>query len=196
MNHIESLKGLTPKEIRKAVYLTQLMLIAISLPWTLLSRDFSLVNVIEVDIINMFIYGVIPALLIVSIDFISYRYFPKHWWDDGGVNQLIFSQINRLEIIGLSGIIAISEEWLFRGVMQHHLGFELTAIIFALIHVRYLKKPFLVINLLIVSISLGVIMDITNNLLVVITLHFIVDLTLGLYWRHQSGGTYYVSTTR
>lgn len=88
-------------------------------------------------------------------------------------------------------LVAIAEELLFRGVIQTTFGYLISSTLFALIHFRYLKKPVLLISVLFVSFYIGYIFILTENLLVTITAHFVVDFTLGLVIRFQKRGAIY-----
>ncbi|MDY0408336.1 CPBP family intramembrane glutamic endopeptidase [Paracerasibacillus soli] len=85
------------------------------------------------------------------------------------------------EIFLFTLMIASCEEVLFRGVIQSWFGFIPASIIFAFVHVRYLKKPLLIISIFFVSFYIGYLFELTGNLISVITAHFIVDFLLGLF---------------
>lgn len=129
------------------------------------------------------IYGAVPALVIVVIDIILIWTVPRKYLDDGGINERIFQKqsISFIFIVALT--VAISEELLFRGVIQTVFGYFVASTIFALVHLRYLKKPVLFISVVGISFLMGYLFEITGNLLVTITTHFIVDFLLGLVIR-------------
>lgn len=78
-------------------------------------------------------------------------------------------------------IVAISEEVLFRGVIQSVFGYIVASTLFALMHYRYFKKIVLFSLLVLLSFLLGFLFELTNSLYVTIVFHFIVDFLLGLY---------------
>src|SRR5690625_3487599 len=93
------------------------------------------------------------------------------------------------DIFLLALIIAISEELLFRGIIQTTFGYFIASLIFALVHLRYLKKPVLFLSVLLLSFYIGFLFKITGSLLVTITMHFTIDFLLGLMIRFQKWGT-------
>ena len=64
-------------------------------------------------------------------------------------------------------------------------GFVFASVLFAFVHYRYLRKPVLFISIVFVSFYLGFLFKLTENLLVTIVVHFIVDFLLGLIIRKQ-----------
>ncbi|KLR73506.1 CAAX protease, partial [Geobacillus sp. T6] len=80
-------------------------------------------------------------------------------------------------------LIAVTEEWLFRGVVQTHWGLGPASIIFAVLHVRYLEKWFLFLMVMLVSLFLGMLYEQTGSLWVTITAHFLIDFVLALHIR-------------
>ena len=49
-------------------------------------------------------------------------------------------------ILVITFIIGFAEEFLFRGVVQTHFGIVIASFVFAVLHIRYIKKPFLFLN--------------------------------------------------
>src|SRR5699024_7341036 len=109
-------------------------------------------------------YGVLPAILLVIIKMILYKMLEYAHLDDGGINKKIFQceQISCIIIITL--IVATSEEVLFRGVIQTTFGYIFASSLFAIIHIRYLKKPILFLLVLFTSFLIGYLFLITENL--------------------------------
>src|SRR5699024_12769703 len=99
--------------------------------------------------------------------------FPKRYYDDGGINERIFKNLSIKEIFLITLLIAISEELLFRGVIQTTFGYLFASILFALVHLRYLKKPVLLISFLVISFLIGYIFLLTLNFFVSIITFFI-----------------------
>ncbi|WP_313888844.1 CPBP family intramembrane glutamic endopeptidase [Peribacillus sp. TH24] len=113
------------------------------------------------------------------------RVTPSSYQDDGGINERIFSSLSYPMIFVVALVVAISEELLFRGVLQTHLGLLWTSIIFAAVHYRYLFNWFLFLNVLVLSFFIGFLFEWTNNLLVTITAHFLIDFILGVLIRRK-----------
>ena len=134
---------------------------------------------------EIFLYGLIPGTVVVIIDLLLIRFVPKKHWDDGGVNEKIFRSLNAGQIFLLATVIGVSEEFLFRGVIHTELGYIVASSIFALVHVRYLSKPVLLVSVILLSFLIGYMYEITGNLLVPIVAHIWIDFLLGIYYRYR-----------
>src|SRR5699024_12180646 len=95
-------------------------------------------------------FGLFSGLFIVLIDLIMMKVLPKRMFDDGGINERIFTSLSVNEIVGITMLIAVSEELLFRGVMRTVFGYIFASTLFALMHIRYLRKPVLLVSFLFV----------------------------------------------
>ncbi|WP_404452876.1 CPBP family intramembrane metalloprotease [Virgibacillus necropolis] len=187
------IKQLSDRDLKVQLIVTQLLLVLLSiiLSYFLFHSFVDWLDYIKLSYYDILYYGVIPGLLIVLIDLACMYIFPKKYYDDGGINQRIFRSRSVGGIFFLALMVAISEELLFRGVIQTTFGYLTASILFALIHFRYLKKPILLVSILFVSFYIGYIFMLTENLLVTITAHFIVDFILGLVIRFQKRGAIY-----
>ena len=134
---------------------------------------------------EIFLYGLIPGTVVGIIDLLLIRFVPKKHWDDGGVNEKIFRSLNAGQIFLLATVIGVSEEFLFRGVIHTELGYIVASSIFALVHVRYLRKPVLLVSVILLSFLIGYMYEITGNLLVPIVAHIWIDFLLGIYYRYR-----------
>ncbi|MFC3014836.1 CPBP family intramembrane glutamic endopeptidase [Virgibacillus litoralis] len=179
---------MTDKELSKQIIFSQLLLIVVSLLSSLILFD----NMVEwfglfrFNLFEIAYYGILPGLIIVVTDIILIYIFPRKYYDDGGINDRIFRNRSIIKIFTIALLVAVSEEILFRGVIQTTFGYVIASIIFALIHIRYLKKPVLLLSVLVVSFYIGYIFVLTEILLVTITAHFIVDFLLGVVIRFKS----------
>ncbi|SDQ53730.1 CPBP family intramembrane glutamic endopeptidase [Virgibacillus salinus] len=184
----EIIKGMTDKELSKQIIFSQLLLIVVSLLSSLIFFDDMVewFGLFRFNLYEIAYYGILPGLIIVASDIILIYFFPTKYYDDGGINDRIFRNRSIKKIFAIALLVAVSEEILFRGVIQTTFGYVVASIIFALIHIRYLKKPVLLLSVLIVSFYIGYIFILTENLLVTITAHFIVDFLLGVVIRFKS----------
>ena len=89
----------------------------------------------------------------------------------------------------IAALVAISEEILFRGVIQTNTGLIISSIIFAVVHYRYLFNWFLFTNIILLSFLIGYIYLVTNNLVVTIVMHFFIDFILGLIIKFRTQAT-------
>ncbi|CDO02009.1 CAAX amino terminal protease self-immunity [Oceanobacillus picturae] len=190
MSQRDIILGMTDRELRKQVILSQGLLLAASIVLSLLLFEsigdwFQYLNWNPKEIIY---FGLLPGIIIVLIDLILMRFLPKSTFYDGGVNKKLFTGQPVSSIFFLTLLVAWSEEMLFRGVIQTSFGYVFASVFFAIIHLRYLKKPVLLVSVLMISFYIGYLFEQTGNLFVTITAHFIVDFLLGLTIRYYKGG--------
>lgn len=187
MKQKDLIKQMTDEELQTSLLLSQFMLfsVAIILSFILFDRFTDWINLFSWNVKEVIYYGVLPGLLIVIIDVIIMYVLPKKHYDDGGINERIFKNRSIPSIFCIAFVVAVSEELLFRGVIQTIFGYVFASSIFALIHVRYLRKPVLLISIIFISFYIGYLYEKTGNLYVTITTHFVVDFLLGIIIRHQ-----------
>ncbi|GAD12411.1 CAAX amino protease [Geobacillus kaustophilus GBlys] len=137
------------------------------------------------DLTDVLLYGAGGAALVLAVDFLAMRYLPDDWHDDGGVNEKIFRGRSIPHLFFLCALIAVTEEWLFRGVVQTHWGLGAASVIFAVLHVRYLEKWFLFLMVVLISLFLGALYEQTGSLWVTVVAHFLIDVVLALHIRLQ-----------
>ena len=181
----ELIKNMDDKVLVLNVWLTQLILLVISvvLGFFLFDHFNDFCSLFEWNDRNIIIWGVSVGIGIVLIDLLLMKSIPSSWYDDGGINERIFSSLPIWHIFLVTLAVAVGEEILFRGVIQHHTNIWIASIIFAIVHYRYLFNPYLFINVTVLSLFIGFIFQETNNLMVTITAHFLIDFLLGLYIR-------------
>ncbi|WP_010095953.1 CPBP family intramembrane glutamic endopeptidase [Ornithinibacillus scapharcae] len=190
MKQSEIIKHISDKELRQSVVISQLLFLLIGFILSLFLFDHvnNWVKMVQFDPTEIVYYGIIPGIGIVIIDLILIRILPYRYFNDDGINQRIFSKISVPYIFCLTLLIAVSEEVLFRGVIQTTFGFLFASLFFTVVHIRYLRKPVLLISTLFVSFIIGYIFELTGNILATITIHFLVDFLLGLLIRYHVWG--------
>lgn len=181
-------KELTDRELLFHLYLTQLLLLVISLILGFLLFDsFSdftaLFNWADINIIMI---GGTAGIIVVLIDLALMRVLPSSYYDDGGLNNKIFRSPSLFQIAFITLLVAFSEEILFRGVIQTNFGLIVSSIIFALVHYRYLFNWFLFLNVVLLSFLIGFVYYFTENLVVTILMHFIIDFLLGMSIKYRN----------
>lgn len=139
----------------------------------------------DANVNEILLIGFGSAFIVIVFDIILMSVFPNESFDDGGINKRIFKKQPILFIIGFTLLVAICEELLFRGTIQTTFGYVFASLLFALVHIRYLKKTVLFLSIVLVSFFIGWIFERTENLLITITAHFIIDLVLGLIIRFK-----------
>lgn len=182
MKQEDLIKQMSDYELRQQLLLSQsiFFLLSIFLSFFFFDHIFDWFNYLYVDVKTILYYGLVPGLIIVISNLLLYKFLPKHLFDDGGINEKIFKNQSVLSIFIIALVVSISEEFLFRGLIQTTFGYVFASIIFIVVHFRYLRKPFLLVSIIFVSFYIGYLFEITNSLLVTITTHFVVDLLLGL----------------
>jgi len=185
-NKSHIIQQMTSRELKNQVWLTQVIwFILNSLLLVFLVDVDHLIKSLHWNLYEIIVYGVIVGLFISIMNILLIHIFPKRMWDDGGINEKVFREGSRLEIILLCFIVAIMEEILFRGIIQAIFGYWIASIVFAVVHFRYLKKPLLLLSIVFLSFGIGYVFMYTSNLLVVIILHFVLNVTLALRIRHK-----------
>jgi uncharacterized protein len=178
----ELILGLSDKELLFHLYLTQLLLLVISFVLGIFLFDhFSFLQTVKFSDGRIWLIGIPAGAAVVLIDIILMKFLPPSFYDDGGLNKRMFKNRSVLHIAWIAFFVAISEELLFRGVIQTKAGLIIASIIFAIIHYRYLFNWFLFSNIVILSFFIGFVYEWTNNLAVTIVMHFTIDFLLGLY---------------
>lgn len=188
MRQDELVQQMSDEELLKSLYYSQLILFSIALILGAFLFDHleDWLNLFSLDGKQIIIYGVIPALLIVSLNLLLKMLVHKRHLDDGGINERIFKDRSVSTISLIAFVVSASEELLFRGVIQTVFGYFIASTTFALVHVRYLRKPVLLISVVVTSFFIGYLYEITGNLYVTITTHFLVDFILGLVIRFET----------
>lgn len=124
-------------------------------------------------------YGILFAAAVLAADWVLARFIPEEWADDGGINEKLFKNRSLPHIALICLVVAVCEELLFRGAVQHFIGPYWTSVLFAAIHVRYLRSGLMTLLVFAISYGLGWIYLQTGTLFTPIIAHFIVDFVLG-----------------
>ena len=97
-------------------------------------------------------------------------------------------------IIAFMFISALFEEMLFRGIIQNLLyvfienqwiAIITTTLLFIGVHIQYFKKPIMLINITVPSLTFGWIYFETNNILVPFLVHFLMNLGITLLFKYN-----------
>lgn len=179
---VKAIQNMSDKEVVFYLYITQLILflITILLGFILFDNWDTFTKLWTLHDRNILIYGGGSAAIVIAIDFLLMNNIPQELFDDGGINKKAFEKRTIPHICLLTSIIAFVEEALFRGVLQTSFGLITASLIFALLHFRYLTKWLLFISVVLLSFLLGVIFERTDNLLVTVFSHFLIDFVFAL----------------
>src|SRR5699024_6284834 len=137
------------------------------------------------EVTGILYYGVGGGMIIVLFVFLLRALFPADWGGDGGIATRIFYKRSLIVFILVVIIGSIADELLFPGGLRTTFGYVPASILVALVHIRYLTKPLLFISVVATSFYIGFLFELTNNLFVTITTHFIVDFLLAIIIRYQ-----------
>jgi membrane protease YdiL (CAAX protease family) len=181
----ELVSVLTEKELLFHLYMTQIILLVISLILGFFLFDnFSFFQFDWKDI-RILTIGIPCGIAVVAADLLLMNILPPSYYDDGGLNERIFKNRNLFHVLIIAAVVAFSEELLFRGIIQTKVGLLIASIVFAIIHYRYLFNWFLFLNIILLSFFIGFIYVKTGNLAVTIWMHFTIDFLLGLYIKYR-----------
>ncbi|KAB2338356.1 CPBP family intramembrane metalloprotease [Cytobacillus depressus] len=183
----ELIKELTDRDLLFHLYLTQFILLSISviLGMILFKRYSDIFDLFELHDLNIIVIGGSAGLIIVLLDVLLMKVLPPAYYDDGGLNERVFRNRSVIHIAVIAAIVAFCEELLFRGIIQTHAGLIISSIIFAVVHYRYLFNWFLFLNVVLLSFIIGYIFYLTENLFVTIFMHFIIDFLLGIIIKYR-----------
>ncbi|ADY56126.1 Abortive infection protein [Syntrophobotulus glycolicus DSM 8271] len=96
------------------------------------------------------------------------------------INERLFESLSYPELAAVFLFGAIVEELLFRVVLQSYTGPVLSSVLFALAHYRYLTKPYILIQVLMIGLVLGCAYWLTGVFWVVVAIHFCLNLSMAV----------------
>ncbi|WP_199614987.1 CPBP family intramembrane glutamic endopeptidase [Paenibacillus alkalitolerans] len=173
------------KTLLMNLYFTQLLtlLIALGIMWAQARNPLALLSLPSGAM--PWIWGAGFAGAVLAVDALISRWIPEDVTDDGGINDKLFGNRSILQIVLISFIVAVCEEMLFRGAVQHMIGPYWTSILFASMHFRYLRHWLMTGLVFSISYGLGWIAIQSGTLWTPIAAHFIIDMVMGLIIRFR-----------
>ncbi|ASA26395.1 CPBP family glutamic-type intramembrane protease [Paenibacillus donghaensis] len=176
---------LTDRLLLLNLYITQGLTLIIGLIWILFQKrnPFHVLNFPEN--VQFVAWGLGLAGVMLIVDFLLTYVIPEDSMDDGGINELLFGNRPVWHIVFIAALVAVCEELLFRGAIQYAFGPYWTSILFAVIHVRYLRHFVPTGWVFLSSYGLGYIYIISGTLWAPILCHFFIDLFSGLVIRYR-----------
>lgn len=144
----EMVQNMSDRALILNLYFTQflLALAAFVLGWLLFGSWETFLRIFQWQPDRILLYGGVLAAFVIFADFCLMRWLPEGQYDDGGINERLFSILSVPHVFFATLLIAFVEEILFRGVLQVHFGLIAASVIFALLHVRYLRKIVLFVD--------------------------------------------------
>ncbi|MFB9325265.1 lysostaphin resistance A-like protein [Paenibacillus aurantiacus] len=167
------------------LYATQAVTFIIGLIWVFFQQGNPFLLFSNPGSWEFLYWGAGLAAAVLVVDLLVSRFVPDEVGDDGGVNDRIFKNRAVWHIVLLSFIVAVCEETLFRGGVQHLIGPYWTSIVFAAIHVRYLRHWIPTGLVFSISYGLGWIYEQSDTLWAPIAAHFLIDAVMGLIIRFR-----------
>ncbi|MBB3109248.1 hypothetical protein FHS18_001300 [Paenibacillus phyllosphaerae] len=167
------------------LYATQAVTLIIGLIWIFFQKGNPILLFSAPKDFSFLYWGAGLAAAVLLVDLAVSRFVPDEVNDDGGVNDRIFKNRAWWHILLLSFVVAVCEETLFRGGIQATIGPYWTSIIFAAIHVRYLKHWIPTGLVFSISYGLGWIYEYTDTLWTPIVAHFLIDAIMGFIIRFR-----------
>jgi len=128
------------------------------------------------------------AALALFADYAASRAAPKEAMDDGGLNRMLFAERPLWHIALICFLVSFCEELLFRGAVQHAIGAYWTSVLFAAVHIRYLRHWLMTGLVFCLSYGLGKIYIITGTIWTPILAHFFIDFVSGCMIRYRRDG--------
>ncbi|CCO07368.1 CPBP family intramembrane glutamic endopeptidase [Desulforamulus hydrothermalis] len=125
----------------------------------------------------VFGWGSLLAAGLVLLQILLFFMVPHNLLLDDGTNKTFYS-FSYFTLVLLMGLGAISEELLFRAALQPVLGIVMTSALFAVIHVRYLKKWVLLLGTFAMSVALGWLYQMTQVIWAPVWAHFLVNFVM------------------
>ncbi|WKB37112.1 CPBP family intramembrane metalloprotease [Terrilactibacillus sp. S3-3] len=162
------MQQLSDRDVIRSLYLSQgIILVTAVFCFVYLPKSAAAFSRLwQIDFAKIVGLGFFSALIIVLLESIIDRIVPEKWTDDGGTNARVFQALSYPHILLAMAVVALSEELLFRGAIQTQFGFVIASLVFAVVHVRYLKKPLLFISACAIGFYLGWLFMIGKSLLV------------------------------
>lgn len=180
-----SAENLSDRQLLANLYLTQAFIFIIGLLWVIFQGR-SLFDLFALPQDWRFtLWGAGLAGVVIAVDLALSRWMPEEAADDGGINERIFRKRPIWHIALICLIVSICEELLFRGAIQHAIGPYWTSIVFAAIHVRYLRHWIPTGLVFSISYGLGWIMLQAGTIWAPVAAHFLIDFVMGLYIRFR-----------
>lgn len=176
---------LTERLLLINLYITQGLTLFIGLIWILFQKRNPFEVLIFPDSGHFVAWGLALAAIMLVVDFVLTYIVPEDSMDDGGINELLFRKRPIWHIVLIAAVVSVCEELLFRGAIQHTFGPYWTSILFAVIHIRYLRHWIPTGWVFLSSYGLGYIYIHSGSLWAPILCHFVIDLFSGLVIRYR-----------
>jgi membrane protease YdiL (CAAX protease family) len=180
-----NLDRLTDRELLGNLVFTQILFVVIGVVISLFLIESGKYFTLRFELFSLGL-GLIGATGYISLSMVLGRYFAHLMGETDEANKRIFRNRTTVDIAAIALMVGISEEFLFRGIVQTHLGLWVATLIFILLHYRYFGNIIMTSSLIFISLSIGWIYEITGQILVsTIVMHTVFDFVLGMQIRNE-----------
>lgn len=168
---------MTKKVLLTNIIISQLIILIIAfIIKEITLKDISFADIFIIDFgIKEFGALLTGFVALITLQFLFLKYVSKERLYDE-INMILLEKFSLLElsVIFLAG--SCVEEFLFRGIIQNLLGIWVGCFIFTMIHFRYLRKIYILSEVFLMGLILGISYELTSSLWVPILCHWAVNL--------------------
>lgn len=132
------------------------------------------------------VLGAVAAAVLLAADAGLSRFWSRLMTDQTGLNEKLFARRPLWHLTLICLVVSVCEELLFRGALQHAIGNYWTSVLFAAIHVRYLRHWLPTLAVFAISFALGWLLTAAGTLIAPTVAHFLIDFVNGLYLRRKA----------
>lgn len=170
------------------LYVTQalVLMVALLFLWWQRRSPLMLYATGEGSAFGAILLGIAGGGLVLAADAGLSRLAPRVMTDQTGLNEKLFARRPLWHLTVICLVVSVCEELLFRGALQHAIGNYWTSVLFAAIHVRYLRHWLPTLAVFAISYVLGWLFAATGTLLAPTVAHFLIDFANGYYLRRKS----------
>ncbi|MCU5556695.1 CPBP family intramembrane metalloprotease [Bacillus cereus] len=184
-------KDFSPKDA--ALVFSSFIFVCVAVVFALIVYDvFTIQNLLSFDKpLAMTISVVTASIGLLLFGVILTLYIPSKYIDDTNKG---YQNYSLLGIFAFMFTGALFEEILFRGIIQNliyifienqWIAIITTTLLFIGIHIQYFKKPIMLINIIVPSLTFGWIYFETNNIIVPFLVHFLMNLGITLLFKYN-----------
>ncbi|NLD45971.1 MAG: CPBP family intramembrane metalloprotease [Clostridiaceae bacterium] len=116
-------------------------------------------------------YGSMVCVFLILLKIKS----PEYFYDEAV--DLLITTLSPFQLIITFILGGVAEELIFRGIIQLWFGLIPSSVLFTLIHVRYLKKPYMALETLCLGLILGTLYILTKSIWICTVAHILMNMT-------------------
>lgn len=180
-------KQLTDHDMIASLYYSQLLMavIGVLFYWLVFPSEENLLVFWKWHGYDVLIYGVVFSIGIAILEIALEVFLPDDWLDDGGINDRMIRALSMRHVWLAMLVVAVVEEGFFRALLQTSYGLIVASLCFGLVHVRYIKRPLLIIVAILLGFYLGWLFQYTHSFWVPVAAHYTINVVLALYVKYE-----------